>query len=138
MKIVAPSRVAHSYTQSLRAPADAVFPLLCPVREAEWIEGWDPDLVVTGSGAAELDCVFTTGDGADAAVWVVTRYDAALGCMVVPDGPDTCRADVTYQHTSLGPEGDRVVAEFTADAYTTFMRTWESRLNHYLATGEML
>ena len=37
-----------------------VFPLLCPVREADWIDGWNPVLVLTQSGFAEQDCVFIT------------------------------------------------------------------------------
>ena len=31
-------RVTRRYTQHLDAPAAEVFPLICPVREAEWLE----------------------------------------------------------------------------------------------------
>ena len=38
-------RVVKCYTMNLcAAPAD-VFPLLCPVREYEWIEPWSCDMV---------------------------------------------------------------------------------------------
>jgi hypothetical protein len=60
MKIVKPNRVTRTYTQNLVGAPIAVFPLLCPVREADWIDGWSPPLVVTNSGVAEPDCVFTT------------------------------------------------------------------------------
>ncbi|HET7731794.1 MAG TPA: hypothetical protein VFK48_17360, partial [Usitatibacter sp.] len=60
MKVVAPNRVSRSYTQKLCGEPGQVFPLLCPVREADWIEGWDPGIVITASGVAERDCVFTT------------------------------------------------------------------------------
>ena len=60
MHVRQPNRVTHSYTQQLIAPPDRVFPLLCPVREAEWIDGWQPVLVLTLGGFAEADCVFTT------------------------------------------------------------------------------
>ncbi len=33
-------RVSHEYTQTNDAPPDEVFPLLCPVRESEWVPGW--------------------------------------------------------------------------------------------------
>jgi hypothetical protein len=33
-------RVTHTYTQKLDATPERVFPLLCPVREAEWADGW--------------------------------------------------------------------------------------------------
>ena len=53
MNIVKPHRVTRSYTQKLDASADQVYPLLCPVREAEWVNGWHPRLVISSSGLAE-------------------------------------------------------------------------------------
>ena len=52
-------------------------------------------------------------------------------------GPGS-EADVTYSHTSLGPQGDVFVASFTAEFYVQFMREWEDRMNHYLAHGTAL
>jgi hypothetical protein len=34
------------------APPDRVFPLLCPVRERDWLEGWEADMVYSASGVA--------------------------------------------------------------------------------------
>jgi hypothetical protein len=145
-----PNRVTHTYRQQLLAPADAVFPLLCPVREAEWAEGWLPNLVLSTSGVAEPDCVFTTPAGDGEAVWYVTRHEPE-GCYVemlkitpgetacrlriqLLEGPSAgqCYADVTYSHTSLGPAGDTYVAGFTADYYRGFMQQWELELNRFL------
>ncbi len=53
MKISRPNRITRSYTQSLVAPPEKVMPLLCPVMEAEWIDGWDPVLVLSDSGVVE-------------------------------------------------------------------------------------
>jgi hypothetical protein len=53
-------RVAHEYTQTNPASPEKVFPLLCPVREAEWIPGWRYRLIYSDSGIAELGCVFAT------------------------------------------------------------------------------
>jgi hypothetical protein len=53
-------RVAHEYTQTNPASPEKVFPLLCPVREAEWIPGWRYRLIYSDSGFAELGCIFTT------------------------------------------------------------------------------
>jgi uncharacterized protein YndB with AHSA1/START domain len=57
-----------------RPPAD-VFPLLCPVREREWIPGWSADVLHSESGLAELGCVFVAhlGEGRDA-TYVVTEH----------------------------------------------------------------
>jgi hypothetical protein len=42
------------------APASEVFPLLCPVREYEWIPDWRCEMVWSKSGVAERDTMFTT------------------------------------------------------------------------------
>lgn len=144
-------RVSRTYTQRLVGSPQEVFPLLCPVREKEWIEGWDPLLVVSASGVAEPDCVFTTQATSVAsaqAVWYITRHEPEAGfveMLKITPNVTACRlsirlraaeegaeAVVTYCHTSLGPEGDAFVASFTEDHYRKFMQDWESRLNHYL------
>jgi len=53
MDVKRPVRVSHQYTQRIRASTKEVFPLLCPVREQEWIPRWDPVLVAAESGIAE-------------------------------------------------------------------------------------
>lgn len=154
MRISAPNRVTKTYTQQLSASPDRVFPLLCPVREADWIPGWDPIDVWTESGVAEAGCVFTTEAEDQVAVWYVTRHEPNLGeveMIRITPGVTVCRleielspsalgtdARVTYSHTSLGPAGDAFIAAFTDEYYTEFMQEWELRLNHYLETGRRL
>ena len=154
MDIRQPNRVVRSYVQRLVAPPERVLPLLCPVREADWIEGWDPRAVFTESGVVEQDCVFVTRASPHDAVWMVTRLEPAAGrvemvkispevtaCILrieVAAAPHGSSATVRYTHTSLGPRGDEFVAGFTEEFYRGFMRDWERRLNHYLETGERL
>jgi hypothetical protein len=38
-------RITHEYTQNNVAPPEKVFPLLCPVREADWVPGWQYRLI---------------------------------------------------------------------------------------------
>jgi hypothetical protein len=151
MHVTKPNRVTRTYTQRLVAEPSSVFPLLCPVREADWIDGWDPISVITHSGVAELDCVFVTAASPSDAVWYVTRHDPDNGFVeMIKITPlvTACRltvqlraiatgseAIVTYTHTSLGPEGDAFVASFTDDYYRQFMKDWEARINHYLEHG---
>ena len=155
MKIQPPHRVSHAYVQRLVAGPGRVFPLLCPVREADWIEGWNPLLVASDSGVAEADCVFVTAAEPQDAIWYVTRHERAAGfveMLKITPGvtacrlairlratPEGCEAAVTYRHTNLGtPAGDAFVAGFTAAHYEAFMRDWEARLNHYLEHGTAL
>ncbi len=89
MKISKPNRISRSYTQQIHGTPGFVLTLLCPVREAEWIEGWDPIEVFSNSGLAEADCVFTTRFASDPepgtpgkpreAIWYVTKHDAGRG-----------------------------------------------------------
>lgn len=154
MKIATPKRVSHSYTQKLDAVPTKVFPLLCPVREADWLDGWDPVWVASDSGVAERDCVFVTAAGSAEAVWYITRHEpdgAFVEMIKITPGVTATRleiqlaataagtdATITYTHTSLGPQGDRFVDSQTADAYAQFMQSWEHRLNHYLRHGKVL
>jgi hypothetical protein len=154
MKIIKPLRATRTYTQHLIAAPQAVFPLLCPVREADWIEGWNPPWVVSSSGVAEVDCVFTTTAEPIDAIWYITRHEPGAGFLemlkITPNvtacrltiqlraAGEGCEADVGYSHTSLGPQGDAFVASFTEEFYGQFMKDWESRLNHYLLHGKAL
>jgi hypothetical protein len=54
------SRLELQAVQHLNAPPEEVFPLLCPVREHEWLEGWQCEMIHTASGIAEKDCIFST------------------------------------------------------------------------------
>ena len=49
------------HVAKIGAPVEKVFPLLCPVREYEWIDGWSCRLVHSESGFAEKGAIFTTG-----------------------------------------------------------------------------
>jgi len=154
MEIKAPNRVSHTYTQQLVAAPEVVFPLLCPVREADWADGWDPITVATHSGAAELDCVFVTPGAKNTAIWYITKHESDRGFVemlkITPEftackltiqlraTPKGSEADVTYMHTSLGPDGDAFIASFTEAFYCEFMKDWEKRLNFFLTHGRCL
>jgi hypothetical protein len=154
MHITKPNRATHTYRQRLRAAPAKVFPLLCPVRETEWADGWSPEVVITSSGVAERDGIFITPDKLGSAIWYTTRHEperwfvemlkilpgvtaCRLEIQLFANG-DECFADITYSHTSIGSAGDEFVANFTADHYREFMQSWEKELNHFLKTGSRL
>lgn len=154
MIISRPNRATRTYKQQLVAPPARVFPLLCPVREADWIEGWEPQAVFSESGVAEPDCVFLSAADAGHAIWYITRHEPQNGfieMIKITPAVTACKltiqlrpaaagseATVTYSHTSLGPAGDEFVASFTEEHYRQFMHDWERRINHYLSHGEVL
>lgn len=54
MNVQLPQRAVRTYTQRLMVAPAAAFPLLCPVREADWIDGGEPLVVFSQSGVAEI------------------------------------------------------------------------------------
>jgi hypothetical protein len=72
---LSPKRVSRSYAGFVSAAPEKVFPLLCPVREYEWLEGWKCKMIYSESGVAEENCVFETDFGEGPMAWIVSRYE---------------------------------------------------------------
>jgi hypothetical protein len=156
LSIHSPKRVKHAYTQSVSGTPEQVFPLLCPVREHDWAPGWSTDWVMSASGLAERECMFQTppkADAKNASLWIITRHEpeaykvemykvtpdhtvGKLAIALTPQGTTETSARISYEITSLGPDGDAFLDDFTDEWYENFMRGWEAAINHYLKTGE--
>ena len=148
-------RVVKHYTMNLcAAPAD-VFPLLCPVREYDWIEPWRCDMVFSASGVAENNAVFTTNFPAQGGeeTWAVCRYepDRAIEFIRVTGGvkvnrldialspaPAGSRVDWSHTYTGLSEAGNRWIRALTDESFRKEKAAIETMLNHYLKTGTML
>ncbi len=142
------------FVQRFQASPGRVFPLLCPVREYEWIEPWRCELLHSASGIAEKNCVFRTrfpGESSDD-VWVVNHYepDARIEfvrvnahramCYAVAltdNGDGTTSADNEQLVVGLTEHGNEALGRM-ADRFSFEMRMGEAMLNHYLATGKPL
>jgi hypothetical protein len=148
-------RCVNTAVQHLNAPPHKVFPLLCPVREYEWIESWECRLIYSDSGFAEDNCIFTTRfpSQGDEEVWVVSRYekDREIHFVRVNDlrvirffitltdnGDGTTTAVWKHVATGLNERGNDWVRNCTDAAFQQTVQSREKMLNHFLATGEML
>jgi hypothetical protein len=160
------ARIVHEFIQTNPAARAKVFPLLCPVREADWLPGWQHRLIYSDSGVAELGCVFTTptrpglaahdqSRNAAETTWIVTDYDpAAFRIAYVWINPGmiitelriqlssaengATRMQIRYRYTGLSPEGNRELERYTQQWFESNMRNWETTINHYLRTGTKL
>lgn len=149
-------RIVRTAGCLVNAPAGSIFPLLCPVREYDWIPGWKCEMVYSESGLIERDCIFTTmlAGLSKPEVWTVSRYDPAgyrLGfirvaqeCCVThmeisldPRGESGTWIEAGKVFTSLGPEGDAFIDDMTDAAHAKWLRGLGALLDHYLATGVM-
>jgi hypothetical protein len=149
-------RVTRSYRQTINAAPSEVFPLLCPVREAEWLDGWDYSLIYSESGFAEEGCVFISRhEGEKDTIWLITRRDdkareiefaritpesrvAKLDISVKDAGNDTSDVLITYTFTALCEEGNKFIENLTEKKFSKSMRFWEKSMNHFLETGKKL
>lgn len=154
MEIVKPNRRGYSCEQLWEAPPEKTFPLLCPVRETEWVPEWAPRRVVSTSGVMEPGCLFVEPAEPYDAIWVLVGYEegrwidlyrTAPGVTVSrftirlePVDGGRSRAELFYQHTSLSEDGDEVVDAFTAERFNEEMGHFEAAINHYLTTGRMI
>jgi hypothetical protein len=149
-------RVTRGYRQKINAPSSVVFPLLCPVREAEWLDGWNYRLVYSESGFAEEGCVFTSSQtGEKDTIWLITKRDegnkeiefsritpesrvAKLNISVEDIDCENSLVHITYTYTALNESGNKFIDEFTQAKFNKSMKFWEDSMNHFLMTGEKL
>lgn len=141
-------RATTVYTGHLSFPPDAVFPLLCPVREYEWLDGWRCDMIYSDSGVAEDNCIFKTAH-AGGTFWSVSRYEPPRRIEFVTFAPN---AAITRLKLSLTPVAGGTDLQWTriftgiSELGNQSVGTWKTevdaqltrKLEHYLKTGTML
>jgi len=150
-----PNLVRLAYAHEIAASADRLFPLLCPVREYEWIEGWECELVHTASGLVEEGCVFVTRrPGEGTTTWVTTVHDPAarklafvrvtegrrvvrMALHVEPLGADRCRLQIAYDVTGVDAAGREEAsrAARTGEPYAAIAEALAEKAERYLTTG---
>lgn len=138
-------------SQRIHAPPEAIFPLLCPVREYDWIPEWDCNLVYTESGVAEAGCIFQTDREADGGLdtWVISHHEPNRHIAFVrmnqlrvlqydihlePSDNDETRLVWTQVITALNEQGDRLVENLRKKDYAHTIAKLEKLLNAYLTS----
>jgi hypothetical protein len=144
-------RIIKKATIALKADAKTVFALLCPVKEVDWIRGWEDicTLVYTDSGIAEDACVFETDiPGEGVSLWICSHYDAAkteityikhiIGKAVIKwdmsvrDTADGSAINMVYNMTSLSEEGIAFVREYDEKHFTSLFEGLQKQINDYV------
>lgn len=135
--------------QHIYAPPEAIFPLLCPVREYDWIPEWDCRLIYTESGLAEPGCIFQTDREADGGLdtWVISRHQPNHHIAFVrvnrsrvmqydiylePQGDNETRLVWTQLITALNEEGGRHSSALLEEDFARTIARLESLMNDYL------
>ncbi len=143
-------RIVRKGTLALKADAKTVFLLLCPVKEVDWIAGWEDicTLIYTDSGIAEEGCVFETDTQEEGkALWLCSYYDAentkisyikhiidkavVKWDMIVRDTESGSAIDMVYNITSLSKESVEFSKQMDAGLKTLFNNI-ERQINDYV------
>jgi hypothetical protein len=149
-------RITRTYRQTINAPPDRVFPLVCPVREAQWLDGWKYAMIYSASGLIEEGAVFSTPHAGEGdTVWIVTKHDpgkrevefarftpdsriCVLRIAVRAHAERRSFVDISYTYTGTTPAGNEVLDRLTEETFLAAMVFWERSMNHFLETGEKL
>jgi hypothetical protein len=142
--------------QTINASPEVVFPLLCPVREAEWLDGWEYEMIYSKSGLVEEGAVFSTAnEGEEDTVWIVTQHDpdkrlveftrfthqsriCVLKIAVRPKDKRSSYVEIGYTYTGISTAGNEFIENLTDELFPEEMMFWENSVNHFLKTGEKL
>ena len=145
-------RKAQRFSVTLETTPEELFPLLCPAREADWIPGWDCNLVYTDSGYAEKNCIFKTdksnpfGDG----LWVFSGFETnqyvefvrvqkdlvtSARITVTDNGDGTVTTAWNMISTGLTEKGNKEVDKLSDDTHSGPVT---KMLGHYLETGKTI
>jgi uncharacterized protein YbjQ (UPF0145 family) len=152
------TRISRTCVITVRAPLATVFPLFGPIREKEWADGWDPELVFPPTGAFEEHMVFRTPghhEGEPDYTWTISVYrpDGALVEYTVftqerlwwitiqcreGAAPGTTEAEITYTYTGLTERGNALNRKAMDAMFHHDLKDWEEAIHHFLQTGRRL
>jgi hypothetical protein len=142
------TRLTRTYVQRIEARAEDVFPLLCPVREKEWLPGWDCRMIYSRSGIAERGAVFETVHAQGLTLWVMTEHIPSHRVEFARWQPDGLLVNIeielgrhhegdtavciAYTYTAVNDQGQQTLAALGEADWLRQMTYWESSMNAWL------
>ncbi|MFX1389512.1 MAG: hypothetical protein ACFE9Z_05550 [Promethearchaeota archaeon] len=144
-------RKIQEFSGILKTTPENIFPLLCPTREADWIPGWDSELIYTESGYAEDKCVFRTdkSNSAGEGLWIFTGFKPNEYVEFVRFQQDLiihCRIDLTQNKdgtttatwktisTALTEKGNSTIKSMTDKKHNPVIHL----MDYYLKNGKII
>ena len=149
IRIEPPHRRRQQAILTLACDADAVFRLMCPVAEHDWVDGWETRTIITKSGLVETDCLFVTPAAPSDAIWVTADHDPAARRLrlykIVPDRtvsridigvdpqPTGCNAHIAYELTALDEAARAEIDAHDAETFSNRMQSWQAAIERHLS-----
>jgi hypothetical protein len=152
-----PTRISRGAVITVAAPLERALELFGPIRQKDWAEGWDPQLIDPASEIVEERIVFTTqshhGQEEPDDVWIVSAYSVAdsfieytvfaheriwwieIACTETVPREQT-KAEIAFTFLGLTGRGNSLNREALELIFADDLRDWEQAIDHYLKTGE--
>ena len=150
------SRISRRATITLNDSIDKVFPLFGPIREREWCEGWEPEILFSTTNLVEEHMVFRTKAKfahEDFYQWVITQYDPEhhrieytvstqnriwfIRVQCAAHG-NRSMATISYTFTALNTSGTELNEIALKKMFERELEDWAEAINYYLQTGTKL
>jgi hypothetical protein len=142
------THLTRTFVQRIEAPPEEVFPLLCPVREKEWLPGWDCRMIFSRSGLAERGAVFATAHPNGTTIWLMTEHVPVRRVEFArwqPDGlvvhieislgrhhDGTTAVAIAYTYTAADDRGREALGLLGEADWLRTMEFWENSMNAWL------
>lgn len=145
-------RKIQEFSGNFKTSPEKIFPLLCPAREADWIPGWNLELIYTSSGYAEDKCIFRTNNSNSAGegLWSFTGFklneyiefvrfqqDLLLHCKIclTQNKDGTTTASWKTISTALSEKGNKIIESMSGDKnHNPVIHL----MDYYLKNGKMI
>lgn len=150
-------RISKTRLIILYGSLDEVFPLFGPVKEKEWADGWNPEVIFSISNFVEEKMVFKTKpffSDEDDYTWIISKYQPEqtfieylvftqerlwfISIKCVEESAKKTKAEITYTFTGLTKKGNGLNEEALKKMYSQNLKDWEKAINFYLETGKCL
>jgi hypothetical protein len=148
-------RISREYIQMNAGQPDKVFPLLCPVRESEWLPHFKAKVIYSSTGISEDGAIFQTTHGDDETItWIITKYNpnsliemtyiipntmiVRINIQLVNHDKKHTKTTIRYTKTGLTERGNAEVEKFTEERFNQQMEHWEKAINYYLIHGKII
>lgn len=148
-------RISKTASFIVEGNIENVFPLFGPIREMEWAEGWNPEILFIESDLAEEHMIFRTKGSMEEEhyTWVITQFDKSEHLVeytvstpnriwfirvVCESYHEKTKTTVSYTYTGLNARGNELNRIALSKMYTKDLKDWEEAINYYLREGKLL
>ena len=152
MNIFHAKTIVLTATMLLQHSPEKIFPLLCPVKEYDWIERWNCDLLYSERGVNELGCIFRTAfPEQEEEIWVTSRWEPASRVEFVRNSankvilfsitlePMDEATKIIWSQKIIGitEKGNAMVESANPEEFSSMVAALENMIDYYLVHGEM-